>query len=601
MLKIISNTPLPTLSLQEQPKVETVVQTTYADLIVDYLKQLGIDTVFGVPGGAIEPLLNALARSERQGGPRLVVARHECGAAFMADGYYRETGKIGVVCATTGPGATNLLTGVASALADEIPMLVITAQTPLPKFGKRALQESSCTAIDTVGIFRYATNFNTLVSHHEQLESKLVSAIMSAHRAPNGPAHISIPSDILRTPATINAHIHSDLLVHDFAMADDSSIARLCEKLGRVNNIVLYIGAGVGKASAQLMEFIELTGAAFVTGPMGKAWVDEKHPQYRGVYGFAGHDSAKALLQSDDIDLILAVGTALGELGTSGWKNDLLNTKLVHIDSSIEHFTRSPMANLHVFGNIDIIFNRLLISVREARKWGRRWDTLQPNQTLNANGGYTILREEEKCRSNESPVKPQRLMCHLSHHLPEDTRIFVDAGNGWSWATHYLTRSNCEGLYRIAMGYGSMAWSIGAAIGSAIGNRAAPTLCIVGDGSYLMSAQEITVAAQQQLPVVFLVLNDAAMGMVMHGQRLGGQESIGWELNNINYALLAQAMGVDGIVIESPEQLDALDFNALFAKNGPTLIDVRIDRNEVPPMGDRIKGLAVNASATPGG
>jgi acetolactate synthase I/II/III large subunit len=584
----------------EQLQTQEVIDT-YADLIIDYLKQLNIDTVFGVPGGAIEPLLNSLARSERAGGPRLVVARHECGAAFMADGYSRETGKMGVVCATTGPGATNLITGVASALADEIPMLVITAQTPLPKFGKRALQESSCTAIDTVGMFRYVTQFNTLVSHHEQLESKLVSAIMAAHRKPNGPVHISVPADVLRAPATINAHIHSDLLVHDFAMADDSAIARLCEKLGKVDNIVMYIGNGVGKASKQIMEFIELTGAAFVTGPMGKTWVDEHHPQYRGVFGFAGHESARNLLQSKEVNLILAVGTELGELGTSGWKNDLLNTKLVHIDSSIEHFTRSPMANLHVFGNIDVIFDRLVKSVREVRKWGRTWQTLPGAATENANGGFFTLNDADKCHSNASPVKPQRLMCHLSRALPDDTRIFVDAGNGWSWATHYLTRSNSEGLYRIAMGYGSMAWSIGAAIGSAIANRNAPTLCIVGDGSYLMSAQEITVAAQQKLPIIFLVLNDSAMGMVMHGQMLGQQESIGWELNEVNYALMAQAMGVDGIVIESPEQLDALDYTALFQKNGPTLLDVRIDRNEIPPMGDRIKGLAVNGSATPGG
>lgn len=584
----------------EQPKPQTA--TTYADLIVDYLAQLGIDTVFGVPGGAIEPLLNSLARSERNGGPRLVVARHECGAAFMADGYTRETGKMGVVCATTGPGATNLITGVASALADEVPMLVITAQTPLPKFGKRALQESSCTAIDTVGMFRYVTQFNTLVSHQEQLESKLVSAIMAAHRKPNGPVHISVPADILRSPATIKAHIHSDLLVHDFAMADDSAIARLCEKLGKVDNLAMYIGNGVGKASKQIMEFIELTGAAFVTGPMGKTWVDEHHPLYRGVYGFAGHKSARELFQSNQVNLILAVGTELGELGTSGWKDDLLNTKLVHIDSSIEHFTRSPMANLHVFGNIDVIFTRLVEKVREIRKWGRKWQTLPGSNPLkNANGGHFSLAEESKCFSDASPVKPQRLMNHLSRALPEDTRIFVDAGNGWSWATHYLSRSNSEGLYRIAMGYGSMAWSIGAAIGSAIGNRAAPTLCIVGDGSYLMSAQEITVAAQQQLPVVFLVLNDSAMGMVMHGQRLGQQESIGWELNTVNYAQMAQAMGVDGIVIDCPTQLDELDYAKLFSKNGPTLLDVRIDRNEVPPMGDRVKGLAACGSATPGG
>lgn len=587
-----------------QPTVnEEQYLTTYADLILHYLDQMGIDTVFGVPGGAIEPLFNSLARSERKGGPKLVVARHECGAAFMADGYYRETGKMGVVCSTTGPGATNLLTGVGSAYAEEIPMLVITAQTPLPKFGKRALQESSCTAIDTVGIFRHVTQFNTLVSHHEQLEGKLVSAVMAAHRNPNGPAHISIPADILRSPAVIKPHIHSDLLVHDFAMSDNSAIERLCEKLGKVDKLVLYVGKGAGKASQQIMEFIELTGAAFVAGPMGKSWIDETHPQYHGVYGFAGHESAKQLLQSHDVDLILAVGTALGELGTSGWTDELLNTKLVHIDSSIEHFTRSPMANLHVFGNLDTIFDQLVVRIRDAIKWGKQWDDI-PCGTGEKNlmGGFPSLYEAEKCTSNAQPVKPQRLMHHLASQLPEETRVFVDAGNGWSWATHYFNRKNSDGLYRIAMGFGSMAWSIGAAIGSAIGNRNAPTLCIVGDGSYLMSAQEISVAAQQKLPVVFIVLNDAAMGMVMHGQRLGKQESIGWELNQINYAAMAEAMGIDGITIDQPQQLDVLDWPGLFAKDGPTLIDVRIDREEVPPMGDRVKGLASHStSATPGG
>ncbi|MGK0499527.1 MAG: acetolactate synthase-1/2/3 large subunit, partial [Oceanicoccus sp.] len=197
-------------------QLQPALKTTYADMIVEYLARIGIEVVFGVPGGAIEPFLNALARSERRGGPRLVVARHECGAAFMADGYYRETGKMGVVCATTGPGSTNLITGVSSAMADKIPMLVITAQTPLPKFGKHALQESSCTAIDTVGMFRYCTLFNTLISHHEQLESKLVAAIMAAHRTPHGPAHISIPADVLRAPAKIKSHIHADLLNQQF-------------------------------------------------------------------------------------------------------------------------------------------------------------------------------------------------------------------------------------------------------------------------------------------------------------------------------------------------------------------------------------------------
>ena len=355
-------------TLEPKPLVETAPaeEVTYADMIVEYLACIGIEVVFGVPGGAIEPFLNALAKSERKGGPRLVVARHECGAAFMADGYYRETGKMGVVCATTGPGATNLITGVSSALADKIPMLVITAQTPLPKFGKNALQESSCTAIDIVGMFKYSTQFNTLVSHPEQLENKLIAAIMAAHRVPHGPAHISIPTDVLRTPATIKPHIHADLLVQDFPVVDSAAIDVLCQKLAKVDTIAVYVGGGVGKACHKVMRFIELTGAGFVTGPTGKGWVDETHPQFHGVFGFAGHNSARALFQNDNVDLIIAIGTELEELGTSGWTDDLLNTKLVHIDSIVEHFTRSPMANLHVLGDIASIFDRLIEDVKAA-------------------------------------------------------------------------------------------------------------------------------------------------------------------------------------------------------------------------------------------
>jgi acetolactate synthase-1/2/3 large subunit len=219
-------------------------------------------------------------------------------------------------------------------------------------------------------MFRYVTRYNTLVSHHEQLEGKLVSAIMAAHRIPKGPSHLSIPSDVLRSPATLNKHIQSNLLVHDFSLCDDVAIAQLCELLASARNVTVYVGDGIDKANQQIMDFIELTNATFVSGPVGKSWVNEKHPQYRGVFGFAGHVTAKALLQNQDIDIILAVGTALGELGTSGWTSDLLNPKLVHIDSSIEHFTRSSMAKLHVFGNMATIFERLLDYVRYARANG---------------------------------------------------------------------------------------------------------------------------------------------------------------------------------------------------------------------------------------
>lgn len=595
------------MGMTESPVVEGELQLdeeyTTADLIVEYLYHLGVEYIFGVPGGAIEPLFNALARSGRKKGPRVVVARHETGAAFMADGYARETGRLGVVCATTGPGSTNLITGVANALADNIPMLVITAQTPLPKFGKGALQDSSCAAIDTVGMFRHCTRFNTLVSHSEQLESKLISALMATHRIPRGPVHISVPADILRGASSTRPHVRPEALLHDFTLKDKAALDRLNDELGKVDRIVLFLGDGCGTASKEIMRFAELINAPFVTGPMGKRWVDETHHLYQGVFGFAGHETAQVLFSDESVELVLAIGASLGEIGTGGWAETLLNERMIHIDSSVEHFTRSPMAKLHVCGHLNAIFNKLIEHVQQARNWGRNWKgiTLENHSDKNPLGGRFIVDNIAATNSDAVPIKPQRLFTYLARRLPRGTRTFFEAGNSWSWGTHYFNRPESDGSYRIAMGFGSMGWAIGACIGSALANRKYPTVCFSGDGAYLMSGQEITTAAQEKLPVVMIILNDAVYGMVMHGQRLGGAEQIGFELNKVNYADLATAMGIEGIVVESAEELEALDFERLFEKDGPTLIDVRIDGEEVPPMGSRVKDLAAGSSATPGG
>ncbi|GAB3015500.1 thiamine pyrophosphate-binding protein [Bowmanella dokdonensis] len=578
---------------------------TYADLIVEYLSQLGVDCVFGVPGGAIEPLFNALARSERRGGPRIVVARHEAGAAFMADGYARENGKIGVCCATTGPGATNLITGVSGAYADNTPMLVITAQTPLPKFGRRALQDSSCAAIDTVGMFRYCTRYNSLVSHQEQMEHKLISAIMATRRIPAGPVHISIPSDVLRATVSQRPQIRVESLMHKFTLSDKEALVGLIRELAKAERVALFLGDGCAEASEQIMAFAELINAPFVTGPMGKRWVDETHRLYRGVYGFGGHQSAKELLEDRDgkLDLVLAVGAALGELGTSGWAVELMNHKLIHIDYTPEHFTRSPMAKLHVCGYLPSVFQRLIDEVKEGKfKWGKHWQVFAQPLPRNINGCRVALNDPTGGREEAVILKPQRVFTHLSRVLPPGSRFFVDAGNAWAWSIHYYQRPESDGKYHIAMGLGAMAWSIGAVIGSALADKERhPHVCVTGDGSYLMSAQEITVALQQKLPIVFLVLNDGVLGMVMHGQRLGGAEPSGFELGNVNFAAMARAMGVEGIVVDNPDKLEELDFEGFFLKDGPTLIDLRIDPDEVPPMMDRVKGLAKGTSATPGG
>ena len=580
-----------------------------ADLIVEYLKILEVDYVFGVPGGAIEPLFNALARGAKHGSPKIIVARHEAGAAFMAEGYARETGKLGVCCATTGPGSTNLLTGVASAFADNVPVLVITAQTPLPKFGRNALQESSCTAIDTVAIFRHCTRYSTLISHTEQIQTKLIAAIMAANRIPNGPVHISIPSDILRQLAISSSKIKVGRLVQEFTLTDNGAVEKLTAMLSNTWRVALFLGKGCGSAIDEIMEFSDLTHAPIVTGPAGKRWVDGFHSRYRGVYGFAGHQSAQETMEDDTIDLLIAVGTPITELGTSGWHSHLLGDRLVHIDSTVEHFSRTPMAQHHVCGDLKSIFKQLNANIRQGLKWGRSWGSVDPIQlrflekkSSATNHGYQItVNAPEACYSDAIPLKPQRVVTELSRNIPSNFRLHLDAGNTWAWFTHYCHRKNAQGHYHIAMGFGSMGWAIGASIGTCFGSEQ-PSVCITGDGSYLMSGQEITVALQHKIPVIFVVLNDSALGMVKHGQKLGGAEEIGFELPDINYAMMAQAMGIESLTVKTPQELVEIDWQRLGKKQGPTMINLIIDPNEVPPMSQRVKGLTdKNESATAGG
>ncbi|MFY9476503.1 MAG: thiamine pyrophosphate-binding protein [Aquabacterium sp.] len=591
--------------------------TEAATLIVSYLEAIGVEYVFGVPGGAVEPLYNALAVSSRRGGPKPVLARHEAGAAFMADGYARETGRLGVCVATSGPGATNLLTGVACAYDNSVPMLAITGQPSLPLFGKRALQESACTGVNTVGMFRHCTRYSTLVSHADQLENKLVNALMRASQLPHGPVHLSIPVDLLRTqieqrlsPASLKA------LMAKPSMIDEDAVRGLCQLVRQSSKTVLIIGGGCGEAIDALMHFAELTDSSFVTTPDAKGLVHPHHPLYRGVFGFAGHVSAQKALR-DNVDLVLAVGTSLGEWTSAAWSDSVLNQRMVHIDATDEHLLRSPMARQHVRGRIRTVFERLLDMMHiEQANWGDAWGAAEVGQVrIAANAADKVhLNEPHKVMAPETPIKPQRLMTELSQRFPPTTRFVADAGNSTAWAIHYLElrnrrmglvpsgpagagnrrgerRHDHAGWLRVLMDFAPMGWAIGAAVGVARGKPDCPVVCITGDGSYLMNGQEITVAAQEGLNVVFVILNDAALGMVKHGQRLAGAEQVAFELPQINYAAMAEAMGIAGHVIESPEDFAKLDMDTILKRKGPTLLDIRIDGEEVPPMSLRMQTL----------
>jgi acetolactate synthase-1/2/3 large subunit len=347
-----------------------------------------------------------------------------------------------------------------------------------------------------------------------------------------------------------------------------------------------------------------------VTTPHGKGLVSPYHPLFRGVIGFAGHRSAIEALTDPEVDIVVAVGTSLGELASNGWDSrSLLNNRLIHVEATEGNLTRSPMARLHVRGRIITIFEHLLDYVRRNSSKEKkplpqieekRRDFSTGDSPKQRSEWHFQLDEEAKYYGDSTPIKPQRLMRSLTELFPPNTRFLADVGNSMAWATHYLQpfdrrlagqRDAKGGIFRSCLEFASMGWAIGAAVGTALGAPGNPVVCITGDGSLLMSSQEITVAIQEKLPVIFVILNDAALGMVKHGQRLAQAESTAFELPEINYCDYAQAMGVPGYIIRSPQDFLALDIEAICQRQGPTLFDVRIDPEEVPPMQTRMKVL----------
>ena len=616
------------------------------DLIVHYLQQIGVEYIFGVPGGAIEPLVNAIARGMRRGGPELVVARHESGAAFMADGYARETGKLGVCFATTGPGATNMITGVAHANQDNVPLLALTAQTRLETFGRSGLQESSCTAVDTVAIYKSFTRYSTLVSHPGQLENKLISAILAATREPGGAVHLSLPVDISRATAAISPRINLDQLVEKEIFVDETKIHDLADALNSARKVAFVLGQGAKSAVGRALALALELDAAVVATPFGKGLVSPYHKQFRGVVGVSGHRSAMEALIDPAVDCIVCIGTSLGEFATGNWNSQtLLNDRLVHIDGNAEHFAGSPMARLHVHGTPSLVLERLQELRRAQRLAPDRTEDIKTRVQLPAKNSTPpalafsnsalssplpriqpncSLDEPEKYFSPSVPIKPQRVMRELPEALPLGTRFVADGTAAYFWAIHYLhipdrraaqrrtgaesgngrgnnsnamlrrrldRRTSSESLYRCSGEFSGMGWGLGAAIGMAFGNPKLPVVVLTGDGSMLMNGQEITVAAQSRLPVIFAVLNDCGLGTVKHGQRMAGAEQIGYEIPPVDFAAMGRAMGVDGCTIHSVEDFNSVDLSDIIRTPRPFLLDIMIDPEEVPPIGRRMAAL----------
>ncbi|HMA93044.1 MAG TPA: thiamine pyrophosphate-binding protein [Polyangiaceae bacterium] len=550
-----------------------------ADQLVIDLAEFGITTYFGVPGGAIEPLFNALARQQRAGLVELVPVRSEGAAAFAADGYFRATGRIAVCTTTTGPGITNLLTAAMSAHADRIPMLILTPQVALRKEGRGALQES-VDGYDLPRALGSCTRYSSTITHPDQLPHKLSRALARAFAPPTGPVHLNIPSDLLgaRPPASVP---RLSLMMFAAAPIDIGAVDALIRDVLNASRPVFYIGDDAGPNAHQIYQVARVLGARVVSSPAGKRWLGHLDPVYKGVVGFSGHARALDVLRK--ADRIVAFGATFDELSTNAY-SAFPDVLVYSVDRHLEHAYRLPQVR-PVIGDPGRVIEMLLEQARSAVAGEKPRHSSLPRLVAAPN---SLVRKS-------TDVHPSELMHWLSQKLPPDVVVHVDAGNSFSWSTNELVRPRPD-TYRVAMGLCTMCWGIGAVIGAAVAHHRR-TLCVSGDGAMLMSSLELTVAVERNLPVTYVILNDSSLGMVRHGQRLGGAEPIAHEIAPVRFDQLAAACGAHGIRVATTAELDDIPLTWLADDDaGPCVIDVCIDREAVPPIGNRVAGLAAGVS-----
>ncbi len=423
-----------------------------------------------------------------------------------------------------------------------------------------------------------------------------------------GAVHLSIPMDVMRAAVEFKTPRYQiDNLIKRHINPDLDTIENLFNLLTSKDKTVFIIGDGCSSGIAGILTVACSLNIQIVCTPHGKGLVNAQHPMFRGVLGFAGHDDALSAVTNPEVNNILCLGTLMGEWASNGWDPQILvNEKCIHIDEVEENFSSTPNARQHIHANLATTFH--LLTERIATESIKDPKSDKNIDLINQHELFTLKRQfalddEKGYISDSSPIKPQRLMNELPKIFPSNTHYLADCGNSFAWAIHYLqpsdrrifgVREDRASLFRACLEFAPMGWAIGCAVGSALAKRDQQVVCITGDGSWLMSGQEISVAVQEHLSIVFIILNDAALGMVKHGQRLTGGEAIGFEMPPTDFVMLAKSMGAKAFRIDSPQDLKDLS-KELNSKDGPILLDVYIDPEEVPPIAKRIAMLTNSA------
>lgn len=562
-------------------KMEAVMNA--AEVIVHSLEKHGVEYVFGVPGGAIEPLNTALYKSSIE----VIVAKHEEGAAFMADGYARVGGNIGVCCSTAGPGATNMITGVASSFGDSIPVIALTGQVSTSLFGKGAIQEFSIQSFGIVSIFRQVSKYSDIIINENKAGEMISKARRLAVTGRKGPVHLNLPADIMKRRVTDDRHERcSTTRMMGF---DRAAVKQAAQLLLSAKRPVIVAGWGtvLSRADAELRELAEMLDIPVATSPKAKGILSESHPLSLGVLGFAGSPVAQEYTIKNDVDVMLAVGTSFNEFVTSGWDKRLLPMKsLIHIDIDCNEIGKNYFVDVGIVGDAQNVLREIINELHSNKSETSSGDARQKE--------VQSIKKSKRIKSrklNNIPYHPQRLIMDLSQAMPEDTVYFVDNGNSMAWAIRYLNVTRPYSFY-VGLGFASMGFAVAASIGGKLAAGKRAVVALVGDGSFLMNGMEVATAVNYNIPVIWVVMNNSMLGMVYHGRKLAGiPEGIESTFKPIDFVKLAEGLGARGIRITRPGEINREFMAEIISAGVPTVLDVIIDPEEVPPIHSRIASL----------
>lgn len=547
-------------------KISLESPKTGSDLVLETLRGLGIDTVFGYPGGAVLPLYDAIYNFK---GIRHILGRHEQGCLHEAEGYAKSTGKLGVAVVTSGPGATNAITGIADAMSDSVPLLVFTGQVARAGIGKDAFQEA-----DIVGITMPITKYNYQVRETADIPRIITEAVHIATTGRPGPVVIDLPKDVSALETDFIYSPEVNLPSYQPTLdPNDMQIKKILKQLSKAKKPVLLAGGGISyaEASKELNEFAERYQIPVVTSLLGQGTIATSHPLFLGMGGM--HGSFAANIAMTEADFMISIGCRFDDRLTGNPKTFAKNAKVAHIDIDPAEIGKIISADIPVVGDAKKALQMLLAEPtvhNNTEKWIEK-----------------VTKDKNRVRSydkKERVVQPQAVIERIGELTNGDAIVVTDVGQHQMWTAQYYPYQNERQLVTSG-GLGTMGFGVPAAIGAKIANPEKEVILFVGDGGFQMTNQELAILNIYKVPIKVVMLNNHSLGMVRQWQEsfYEGRTSESVFDTLPDFQLMAQAYGIKNYKFDNPETIEK-DLEVIL-EDVPMFIEVDISRKEqVLPM-----------------